>query len=425
MRFPGIGASETARPAAAARRGYAVVDLETTGLHPDYHHRVVAMAIVLLDGDGRREAEWTTLLNPERDVGPTHIHGIRASDVADAPRFAEVAGDVIRHIAGRVLVAHNLRFDVAFLASELRRADADLGVTDGICTLGLASRFGIIGQRSLPACCAAFGIPLDDHHSAHADAVATAMLLRAYMKLVDRLDRVVDPAPVRDAPWPDFPPAISCRPRGAAVPRTTLAHFVAGLPPGPELNVVDQEAAVEYLALLDRVLEDRTITDEEIATLSTQAVEWGLDQKDVHEMHWSYVEGVRRAAWADGRLTDDERNDLMRVAQLLSLDPAVAAAATSGLSPYEARREQLADTTVCFTGASVCTMNGNPLTRADQLRLAEQAGATVVDTLTKKVDLLVLADAASMSGKARKTAAYGVRRMAEPVFWRMAGVDVD
>lgn len=41
---------------------------------------------------------------------------------------------------------------------------------------------------------------------------------------------------------------------------------------------------------------------------------------------------------------------------------------------------------------------------------------------TKKVELLVLAGPASMSGKARKAAEYGVRGVAEPVFWRMAGV---
>lgn len=406
--------------------GFAVIDLETTGLHPDYHHRVLEMAIVTLDPDGGREADWATLINPERDVGASHIHGISASDVAHAPRFADVAGEVVNQIAGRVLVAHNLRFDLAFLASELQRVGADLGVSDGVCTLGLAGRFGIVGPRDLPACCAAFGIELTDHHRALGDAAATAMLLRAYLKLAGAADRLELGSPVREVPWPAFPPSRACVPRGSRpAPRTTLARFVAGLPPGPELNVVDQEAALEYLALLDRVLEDRSISDEELGALSRLAADWGLDQQDVHTMHWSYVEGVRRAAWADGRLSEEERQDLLRVAQLLSLDAAVAQAATSGLDAYQPRREPLAGTTVCFTGASVCSLDGRPLSRADQLHLASEAGATVVDTLTKQVDLLVLADPASMSGKARKAAEYGVRRVAEPVFWRMAGVATD
>jgi len=177
-----------------------VVDLETTGLHPDYHHRVVEIAIVDLDLAAQPQREWSTLVNPERDVGPTRIHGIRAEDVAGAPHFADVAGDVVERIAGRVLVAHNLRFDVGFLSAELHRVDADLGVSGGICTLGLASRFGIVGQRDLTACCASFGIPHDDRHLALADAQATAGLLRAYLDLAGRTD--FGPVEhVRDIPW--------------------------------------------------------------------------------------------------------------------------------------------------------------------------------------------------------------------------------
>lgn len=407
-------------------RGFAVVDLETTGLHPDYHHRVVELAIVTLGPDGQRETDWATLINPERDVGASHIHGLTASDLADAPRFCDVAGDVVAQLAGRVLVAHNLRFDVAFLAAELARIDTDLGMVDGICTLGLASRFGIVGQRTLPSCCEALGVELTEQHTALGDAAAVALLLRAYGRLAGGLDQIVRAEPVREVPWPTFPPSRPPLVRGAPrPPRTTLARFVAGLPPGPELNAVDQEAALEYLALLDRVLEDRSITDEELGALSTLAAAWKLDQRDVRAMHWAYIEGVRRAAWADGRLTSDEKQDLVRVAQLLSLDEAVTEALTAGLDAYEPSHLPLHNVTVCFTGASVCSVGGRTLSRADQLQLAAQAGANVVDTLTKKVDLLVLADPASMSGKAKKAAQYGVRRVAEHVFWRMAGVGVD
>ena len=407
-------------------RGFAVVDLETTGLHPDYHHRVVELAIVTLGPDGQRETDWATLINPERDVGASHIHGLTASDLVDAPRFCDVAGDVVAQLAGRVLVAHNLRFDVAFLAAELARVDADLGMTEGICTLGLASRFGIVGQRTLPSCCEALGVDLTEHHSALGDAVAVALLLRAYGKLAGGVDRLVRADPVRDVPWPTFPPSRPALIRGTPrPPRTTLAHFVAGLPPGPELNAVDQEAALEYLALLDRVLEDRSITDDELGALSTVAASWKLDQRDVQAMHWAYIEGVRRTAWADGRLTTEEKQDLARIAQLLSLDDAVTQALTAGLDAYEPSHPPLQDLLVCFTGTSACSVGGRTLSRADQLRLAAEAGAIVVDTLTKKVDLLVLADPASMSGKAKKAAEYGVRRVAEHVFWRMAGVGVD
>jgi DNA polymerase-3 subunit epsilon len=316
--------------------------------------------------------------------------------------------------------------------------DAELGVSGGICTLGLASQFGIVGSRNLSACCDAFGIHLDSHHVALADATATAGLLRAYLGLAGRAG--LGPAEyVRDVPWPPFPPpSIQPMPRGLhiAPPQTTLSSFVASLPPGPELNVVDQTAAIEYLAVLDRVLEDRAIAEEELLALTHLAGEWGLDQKDVRTIHWSYLEGLRRAAWADGRLTADERRDLLRVAELLAVDQTLAEAGSSPLPAYdlgagiapsvaEPSTRTLRNLTICFTGESVCSVRGRHLSRADQMRLAADAGANVVDSLTKKVDLLVLADPLSQSGKARKAAQYGVRRVAEPVFWRMAGIQTE
>lgn len=55
---------------------FAVIDFETTGLAPERTDRVVEVGVVLTDDEGRIEHEWTTLLNPHRDIGVTHIHGI-------------------------------------------------------------------------------------------------------------------------------------------------------------------------------------------------------------------------------------------------------------------------------------------------------------------------------------------------------------
>ena len=69
----------------ATMSGYAVVDTETTGFSPAHGDRVLEVAVVLLDAQGRVEREWETLLNPDRGVGPTHVHGITAAEVARAP----------------------------------------------------------------------------------------------------------------------------------------------------------------------------------------------------------------------------------------------------------------------------------------------------------------------------------------------------
>ena len=90
-----MGIQEARR--AEARLGetpFAVLDVETTGFHAKGSDRIVEIGIVRMDSSGRVEDEYVTLLNPDRDVGPTDIHGVRASDVINAPRFVEVAGDI-------------------------------------------------------------------------------------------------------------------------------------------------------------------------------------------------------------------------------------------------------------------------------------------------------------------------------------------
>ena len=54
---------------------YAVVDVETTGLFPGAHHRVAEVAVVQVDDTGRVTGEWSTLVNPGRDLGSQHVHG--------------------------------------------------------------------------------------------------------------------------------------------------------------------------------------------------------------------------------------------------------------------------------------------------------------------------------------------------------------
>ena len=84
---------------------YAVIDTETTGLLPSHRHRVIEIAVVLLDARGQVEREWVTLLNPHRDLGPQHIHGILtavATAAADHPRCEigmRLSGPVSEEIA--------------------------------------------------------------------------------------------------------------------------------------------------------------------------------------------------------------------------------------------------------------------------------------------------------------------------------------
>jgi hypothetical protein len=100
----------------------AVIDVETTGFSPRHGDRIVELAIVVIHAHGPVLREFVTLLNPERDIGPTHIHGLTASDVRHAPRFADIAGLVTETLAGCTAIAgHNIAFDHRFLKAEFER----------------------------------------------------------------------------------------------------------------------------------------------------------------------------------------------------------------------------------------------------------------------------------------------------------------
>ena len=87
--------------------------------------------------------------------------------------------------------------------------------------------------------------------------------------------------------------------------------------------------------------------------------------------------------------------------------------------------ESLAGKRVCFTGESICSQGGAAITRERAAALAETTGMEISDSVTKKLDILVVADPHTQSGKARKARQYGKRIIHEPLFWHMLGVAID
>ena len=174
----------------ALRVGYAVVDLETTGLSPATDS-IIEIGLVLAGPDGAAQRRWSTLVNPgpgpdgDIEVGPTFVHGLVAADLEGAPRFDDVADLLARDLAGRVVVAHNARFDVGFLTRALGRSGhlARGARVPRMCTMEWARHFMATPSRRLTACCEAAGVSIGQHHSALDDAEAAAGLLRHYMSV--------------------------------------------------------------------------------------------------------------------------------------------------------------------------------------------------------------------------------------------------
>lgn len=163
---------------------FAVLDVETTGLS-GAKDRIIEVAVVHCDPQGNVTDEWSSLVDPDRDPGPTHIHGISASDLHGAPTFEQIAPQLLERLRGSMITAHNLSFDSSFLHHEFERTGLAQPTGPALCTLELA-RYVLSDQRShsLAACSAALGIPHPDAHRALPDTRVTAEVLAAMLRLL-------------------------------------------------------------------------------------------------------------------------------------------------------------------------------------------------------------------------------------------------
>lgn len=409
----------------------AVIDVETTGLSPWRHDRIVEIAVVVMTPEGEIEAEYDTLVNPQRDLGPTHIHRITAAEVCRAPVFTDIAGDVLDILRGTVAMAgHNVSFDRNFLVTEYQRSGVELADFPVICTCRL------FGRASLQACCEELAVPIEGQpHRALTDARATARLLAA---LYRENPSLIDQHRIPAATWPAIPARNTPRVSREQVERWEQEppRFLQRI---AERVHHDIDAAIPnvlaYLALLDRVLEDRVIDQSEEVILVDAADNWHLTATQVQAAHAQYLQNLSVAALADGVITDTERRDLHQVARLLGQDrthlDVMLATATQQLAAArptlgtESVATGLSGQRVCFTGELQSTLNGQPISREIAEALAAQAGLIITSGVTKKLDLLVVADPNTQSGKAKKAREYGIRILSDAVFWRMAGISVD
>lgn len=412
--------------------GYAVVDVETTGLFPGGTDRIVEVAVVHVSPDGERERSWTTLLNPGRDLGPQHVHGIAAADVLGAPTFGDVAGTLAELLAGRVFVAHNASFDARFVAAEYAALGFDVPVVPEtcLCTMRWSGRLlPGVAPRTLAGCCAHVGIPLEGAHAALVDATATAALLAHYLRLLE--GGVCD---VEDwwrahelaetAAWPAVPVHdVGCCVRGAGAAEASvpfLARIVERLP-----GTCGPAEHQEYLAMLDRAMLDRFLSVREREALVGLADRLGIGRTTAARLHRDYLAGLAAEAVRDGVVAEDEVVDLVGVAEMLGVEKDEAleliddarreagsgdAGQGAGCSRFRLRPGDL----VVFTGDM-----SRP--REEWMRRAAAAGLVPHPSVTKSVALVVAADPDSLSGKARKAAAYGIPIVGECAFEQMLG----
>ena len=171
----------TESPALDACR-FAVVDVETTGVRAFRGDRIIEIAVVMLDGS----VAFHSLVNPGIPV-PMFVQGltgIAPQMLRSAPPFDAIVDDLLHVFSGCVFVAHNARFDWAFVSTEIERARGLLLQGPRVCTVRLARRLlPDLPRRNLDAVSYHFGIEIEGRHRAVGDAVAAAKCLGRLLRL--------------------------------------------------------------------------------------------------------------------------------------------------------------------------------------------------------------------------------------------------
>lgn len=157
---------------------YAIVDIETTGSHPE-NNGITEIAIILHNGTGV-EGRYETLINPGYKIPSyiTYLTGISNETVAAAPVFPDVALNIFNLLSNRIFIAHNVNFDYTFIRHHLMQ-NGYHWLPKKLCTLKLSRKaFPGLQKYGLGHLCKTFEIPVVNRHRAGGDADATAILFQ-------------------------------------------------------------------------------------------------------------------------------------------------------------------------------------------------------------------------------------------------------
>lgn len=284
---------------------FVVIDIETTGVIAR-HDQIVELAAVVVAGDDEPTIVMNTLVDPGREMGGTHIHGLTEEDVAGAPTMAELREPLRAIIANRVVATHNAAFDMRFLRPTL-----EPGPLPHVCTMSLFSLLGLGTQPSLKtACFYACGVELEREHTALDDALAAARLLRALVKrLPSKGIRTFEHLVAADhrAYVESLKAGFSRPPALFLTDRAMRQKPRTGRPPEKASRLREYQSMV-----LDAVA-DLQITEAEARAVIAKRHELGIGDDEMRAIHARVMMAMMTRITEDRRIDDVEREHMRRL----------------------------------------------------------------------------------------------------------------
>src|SRR3954463_12518788 len=159
---------------------FLAVDTETNGLGRDLCELTEVGAVLV--GGGELHDRWGSLVGVSQPLsrGIQRFTGISQARAAAAPPPQRVLPELAARLRGRVLVAHNARFDARVLRQAFDRAALTWPDPPVLCTVALARRLAPLQRRrGLAALADALGIEVEGVHRALPDAETCARVFCA------------------------------------------------------------------------------------------------------------------------------------------------------------------------------------------------------------------------------------------------------
>ncbi|OFW07223.1 MAG: hypothetical protein A3H96_17020 [Acidobacteria bacterium RIFCSPLOWO2_02_FULL_67_36] len=294
----------------------AVVDTETTGLYPG-GDRVVEIAIVRTEPGEQPKLILDTLVNPQRRVAATEIHGITDADVADAPTFTDIAGVVLAALGGSVFASYNVYFDSRFMREELRRAGVSR-FPPYLCLMYLRPMLGLGRKCGLSDACNESGVTHSACHHAAGDALAAAELWKQYLHVCEReqIRTFADLAQLKsykfmssfNDPLFDGAPSVPAGRAPVMKPRTVAV--------GPAGTKTSRDASGRQVVIsaywdaLTAAIADLDFTPHEVFYLKAKQSALGLHPDELRWLHARAFSGVLADMCQDKAFTADEARSL-------------------------------------------------------------------------------------------------------------------
>lgn len=234
---------------------FTVFDVETTGLGSNA--RMVEICLAALDDNFQIVGEISSLVKAPTDISPSavRVHGIRGFDLLTAPTFEQLWPHIHPFLEGRVLIAHNARFDVGIIQSELShmRVPGFNFEPQALCTMELARQVRHSSFHpdnfQLKTLCRELGVNLENHHQALADVFATVEVFKKILALDPTVASHVANTRVLQGALPTWPGSVNILPRSnSSIPSDPITS-----PEQPKSDLSESFSFASVEQVLDRV----------------------------------------------------------------------------------------------------------------------------------------------------------------------------